>query len=284
MTSTMDATPSAFPPVTGFDAGATSFVFDGATTYVMGVVNVSPESRVRHSVVGSPDEARERADRYRGWGASIIDLGAQSSHFENRELTPDEEIDRLLPVLEILVADGHVVSVDTWKPAVAAAALSAGAAIVNDTGGLQDPEMLQVVADAGAPAIAMWIEGRNPLAVEALTFSDDKVGDVVAAFGRRLDELAASGVHDVLLDPGLSINYRSDYEAYGRQQMQVIRGTQRLRALGRPVLVPVPRKAETHRMLAYLTLSLEYGADVLRVHDVEVACDLARLFGRLHTP
>lgn len=284
MTTTMDPMTPAFPTVAGFDAGGTSFVFDGSTTYVMGVVNVSPESRVRHSVVTSPEEALERADRYRQWGASIIDLGAQSSHFENRELTPDEEIDRLLPALDLLVADGHVVSVDTWKPAVAAAALAAGAAIVNDTGGLQDPEMVQVVAGAGAPAIAMWIEGRNPLAVEALTFSDDKVGDVVTAFTRRLAELDELGVHDVLLDPGLSINYRSDYEAYGRQQLQVIRGTQRLRSLGRPVLVPVPRKAETHRMLAYLTLSLEYGADVVRVHDVEMACDLARLFGRLHTP
>lgn len=276
------ASPLTYPSVDGFTAGGRDFEFDGATTHVMGVVNISPESRVRHSVVGSPDEARARASEHRAHGASIIDLGAQSSHFENRELTPDEEIERLLPTLEMLVADGHVVSVDTWKPSVAAAALAAGAAIVNDTGGLQDPEMVKVVAEAGVPAIAMWIEGRNPLAVESLTFSDDKVGDVVAAFELRLGELAAHGVDDVLLDPGLSINYRSDYEAYGRQQLMVIRGTQRLRSLGHPVLVPVPRKAETHRMLAYLTLSLEHGADVIRVHDVEMACDLTRVFGRLH--
>ena len=81
----------------------------------------------------------------------------------------------------------------------------------------------------------------------------------------------------MLVDPGLSINYRSDYEAYGQLQLATIRALDVLRGAGEPVLIPVPRKADTHRMLAYLTLSIEYGADVLRVHDVEAACDLVTL-------
>ena len=84
----------------------------------------------------------------------------------------------------------------------------------------------------------------------------------------------------MLVDPGLSINYRSDYEQYGQLQLATIRSMSALRAAGEPVLIPVPRKATTHRMLAYLTLSIEYGADVLRVHDVEAACDLVTLLGR----
>jgi dihydropteroate synthase len=259
--------------------------FDGHSTHVMAVLNLSPESRVRHSVVGSPEEALERARAYRSLGASIIDLGAQSSHFENRELSADEEIGRMLPALRLLADDGFVVSVDTWKPEVARAALDAGAGIVNDTGGLQDPEMVEIVATTGAPVVVMYIEGRNPLAVGDLEFSTEKPRQVAEWFSSRIDELARDhGIRELILDPGLSINYRSDYEEYGRQQLREIRGLASLRALGHPVLVPVPRKADTHRMLAYLTLSLEYGADVIRVHDVEVACDLVKLFGRTAPP
>lgn len=260
-------------------AGET-FTFDGATTYVMAVVNLSPESRVAHSVVGSPAEALERARAYRDLGASIIDLGAQSSHFENRELDPAEELDRLLPALELLVADGFVVSVDSWKPEVMAAALDAGAAIVNDTGGLQDPAMVATVAAHDAPAIAMYIEGANPLTVDQLTFTGDGAASVIDRFRTRIDALAAQGITNLVLDPGLSINYRSDYEEYGRHQIRVIRSLEALRALGYPVLVPVPRKADFHRMLTYLVLSIEHRADIIRVHDVDVACDLVSLLGR----
>jgi dihydropteroate synthase len=249
-------------------------------THVMAVVNLSPESRVRHSIVGSPAEALETSRRYRDLGATIIDLGAQSSHFENAELTPEEELDRLLPALELLVDDGFVVSVDTWKPPVAAAAVAAGAAIVNDTGGLQDPEMRAVVAGAPVTAILMHIEGRNPLAVNDRVLDAGRPQAVAEILGARVAELAGEGITDLLVDPGLSINYRSDYARYGHLQLATIRELSALRVTGAPVLLPVPRKLQTHRMLAYLTLSIEYGADVLRVHDVEAACDLVPLLGR----
>jgi len=255
--------------------------FGPQITHVMAVVNLSPESRVRHSVVDSPEAALERARAYRDLGASIIDLGAQSSHFENRPLTPDEELDRLLPALELLVADGFVVSCDTWKPEVAAGAVAAGAAIVNDTGGLRDPRVVGLVRDSGAGAVVMHLEGENPLAVGDRALDAGRP-DVVADLLRdRVAELRAAGLTGPLLvDPGLSINYRSDYEAYGQLQLATIRAMDVLRGAGEPVLIPVPRKADTHRMLAYLTLSIEYGADVIRVHDVEAACDLVTLLGR----
>jgi dihydropteroate synthase len=255
--------------------------FGPGVTHVMAVVNLSPESRVRHSVVDSPDAAVTRAREYRDLGASIIDLGAQSSHFENRQLTPAEELDRLLPALDRLVADGFVVSCDTWKPEVAEAAVDAGAAIVNDTGGLRDPRMVALLRDSGAGAVAMHIEGENPLAVGDRALDAGRPEVVAALLRARVEELREAGVSGPLLvDPGLSINYRSDYEAYGRLQLATIRAMKVLRRAGEPVLIPVPRKANTERMLAYLTLSIEYGADVLRVHDVAAACDLVRLLGR----
>ncbi len=172
-------------------------------------------------------------------------------------------------------------SVDTWKPEVAAAAIAAGAAIVNDTGGLRDPAMVALVRDSGAGAVAMHLEGENPLAVGDRDLTDGAPEVVAAALAARVAELRAAGIAGPLLvDPGLSINYRSDYEAYGRLQLATIRALDVLRAIGEPVLIPVPRKAVTHRMLAYLTLSVEYGADVIRVHDVEAACDLVAMLGR----
>ena len=255
--------------------------FGPNVTHVMAVMNLSPESRVKHSVVATPAEALARARSYRELGASIIDLGAQSSHFENGALSPEVEIDRLLPTLELLVADGFVVSVDTWKPPVAAAAVAAGAEIVNDTGGLKDPAMVALVRDAGVGAVAMHIEGENPLEVGYRALEDGRPELVADGLRARIRELRAAGLTGTLfVDPGLSINYRSDYEAYGQLQLSTIRAMDALHAIGEPVLIPVPRKAITHRMLAYLTLSIEYGADVLRVHDVEAACDLVPLLGR----
>jgi dihydropteroate synthase len=231
-------------------------------------------------VAESPEDALRMAQGYRSFGAAMIDLGAQSSHFENVELSADEELDRLVPALEILVEEGFVVAVDTWKPDVAAVAVSAGAAIVNDTGGLQDPRMVDVVAQSRVPAVAMYIEGRNPLQVEPMEFSAEKAATMADRLRDRIGALTERGVSELLLDPGLSINYPSDYRRYTLQQMEVIRSLGTIRSLGHPVLIPVPRKREFHRVMAYTTLALEYGADVIRVHDVEAACDLVRLYGR----
>jgi dihydropteroate synthase len=263
-----------------FRAGGRRFEFPGDKTYVMGVINMSPESRNQHTVAESADDALRMARDYRRFGASIIDLGAQSSHFENVELSPEDELQRLLPALELMVDDGFVVAVDTWKAEVAAVAATTGAAIINDTGGLHDPGMIDVVKKAEVPAVVMYIEGTNPLQVDTMDFSDDKAATVAQRVSERLDVLAAGGITDVMIDPGISINYRSDYRRYTLQQMQVIRGIGVLRDLGHPVLIPVPRKREFPRVMAYTTLALEYGADIIRVHDVEAACDLVRLYGR----
>ncbi|MFM7617187.1 MAG: dihydropteroate synthase [Actinomycetes bacterium] len=255
-------------------------VFAPDVTHVMAVVNLSPESRVRQAVVDSPQAALDRARWARDLGASIIDLGAQSSHFENRELTPAEELERLLPALELLVDDGFVVSVDSWKPEVSRVAVAHGAAIVNDTGGMQQAAMREVVRESGAWCVAMHIEGDNPLSVEMRELDGDRPAAVAEGLARLVRELAAEGIPRVIVDPGLSINYRSDYARYGQLQLETIRRMAELRATGAPTLLPVPRKAEDHRMHAYLVLSVEYGADVIRVHDVEAACDLVPLLGR----
>lgn len=155
--------------------------------------------------------------------------------------------------------------------------------MVNDTGGLKDPAMIEVVGRHQSPAVLMYLEGSHPHAVEELTLSEDKSEMITESLAISLSDLSAAGIDKVIIDPGIAINYPVDYAAYTRQQLRVIRGIDGLRALGAPILVPIPRKAELTRTVAYITMALEYGADIIRVHDVAVAADLVRLFDRERT-
>ena len=253
----------------------------GDVSYVMGVINVSPDSKNTHTVAHSVDEAMLMADRYRSWGASLIDLGGQSSHFENPTVDAPDEISRVVPVIEALAAEGHLVAIDTWKAEVASAAVEAGAVIINDTGGLADFEMREVASTTGVAVVAVHVEGANPHDVGEVEIRDDKAERTAQGFRRLLTELKDEGIENVILDPGIALNYRGDYEAYTRMQLQVIVDSHRLRELGRPLLIPIPRKRDFHRVVAYMALALEHRADIIRAHDVAVACDLARLFGRM---
>jgi dihydropteroate synthase len=252
----------------------------GDLTYVMGVINMSPDSKNLHTVAHSVDEALLMADRYRTWGGSLIDLGGQSSHFDNPTIDEVDEISRVVPVIEALAAEGHLVAIDTWKAEVARAALDAGAVIVNDTGGLRDPEMRSLVAETGAAAIAVYVEGSNPHDVGEIEIRVDKARHTAQEFAGLLEDLEGEGIRNVILDPGIALNYRGDYEAYTRMQLEVIASSEELHRLGAPLLIPIPRKRDFHRVVAYMALALEHRADIIRVHDVAVACDLAKLFGR----
>ena len=252
----------------------------GDVTYVVGVINLSPESKNTHTVATGIDEAVDLARRYRRWGATIVDLGAQSSHYDNPTIDPSLELDRLLPVVDALLDEGFLLSVDTWKPEVAREAIRRGAQIVNDTGGLIDPDMRQIVASSQAAAVAVYVEGDHPHDIDTVDTEPRKAARTAEIFRKRLDDLAAEGIEKVIVDPGIALNYRGDYQAYTNLQLEVIRESGSLHQLGKPLLIPIPRKAEEHRVMAYIALALEYRADFIRVHDVEQATDIVALFGR----
>ena len=252
----------------------------GDVTHVMGVINVSPESKNPHTIATTPSAALDLARRYRSWGADLVDVGGQSSHIDNPTIGVDEETTRLVPVVEALTADGFLVSVDTWKPAVAEAAVAAGAAIVNDTGGFRSAEMQRVVAEADAAVVAVHVDGPHPHAVGEVELGENKAQVTAGRFQEILDGLDASLAERVIIDPGIAINYRGDYDAYTRLQLDVIRHSNVFAALRRPLLVPIPRKRDIHWVSAYIAMALEYGADMIRVHDVSIAAALARLWDR----
>ena len=141
--------------------------------------------------------------------------------------------------------------------------------------------MRSVVAGSGAAAIAVYVEGSNPHDVGEIEIVPDKARRTAEGFAGLLAELETEGVTNVILDPGIALNYRGNYEDYTAQQLEVIAQSSELKDLGKPVLIPIPRKRDFHRVIAYMSLALEHEADIIRVHDVAVACDLARLFRRL---
>jgi dihydropteroate synthase len=178
----------------------------GGVTHVMAVINLSPESKNLGTVATGPQQALAMASGYRQAGASIIDIGGQSSHYDNPTISADEELARLLPAVELLVNHEFVVSVDTWKPAVAAACIDAGAAIVNDTGGLTQPAMVAAIAASDVAAVMVYVEGSNPHDVGEIEGGPNKAERTAAVLSDRLDQLARTGVDKVIIDPGIALN------------------------------------------------------------------------------
>lgn len=254
----------------------------------MGIVNVTPDSFSDGGKLLDVDRARAHAARLRADGADIIDIGGESTRPGARPVSADEELQRVLPVVEAVRQDGGgPVSVDTTKAEVAEAALQAGAAVINDiSGGDFAPELLAAVARHGATVVLGHTRGR-PSTMQTGDLAYE--GGVVEAVRRHLAEAAAraqaAGVPAgcIWLDPGIG---------FGKtvaQNLALLRGLPRLRSLGHPVLVGTSRKsflgeltgrpveARAHATTASVAMSVTYGADMVRVHDVAAARDAVRV-------
>lgn len=264
-------------------AGKTVTVGGGGVV-LMGVINRSPESISRDCYADGPDEALMMAERYGKLGVEVIDVGGQSSSFLAPRLSVTEETDRALPTVAALVGEGWAVSVDTFRPQVAEEALRAGAALVNDTSGLQHPQMVRLAAETQVPFILMYIEGPDPHHVDLYDDGAGKPQRMAARLEERRKALAEAGVDKVILDTGTGINYDTDYEHYARVQFEQAEHLGVFKALPAPVMYTVPRKDDRHRIPALAALAMAAGADMLRIHDVEIISDIAWLMGRLPRP
>lgn len=205
---------------------------------VMGVVNVTPDSFSDGGQWFEPSAAVEHGRELISQGADILDVGGESTRPGAERPSVAEEKRRVLPVVAALAAAGAVVSVDTMRAEVAAEALAAGAAIVNDvSGGMADPEMAGVVASAGVPFVAMHWRGHS-VDMQSRAVYDDVVADVVAELSQRAAELAAAGIgaDRIVLDPGFGFAKLTGHN------WSLLRGLDRLVELGHPVLVGTSRK------------------------------------------
>lgn len=258
-------------------------------THVMGILNVDTDSPVGASVV-PVDQAARRADELRRAGASIIDVGAQSTRTGAAEVAPEVEAARVAPVVELLVREGHLVSVDTWTAEVARAAVAAGAHLINDITGGGDPATVEVAAETQTPLLIMHLRGLPQRHREVGHDYADVAAEVRAYLGDRAEAIEAAGVPDVWIDPGFQ---------FGKgltDNLRMLLDLPNLAALGRPVVISASRKGFLAEMLghgelrsrdaqgrpgmleatlAFNTLAAWLGAHVVRVHDVaEVAAAL----------
>lgn len=258
--------------------GPREFVW-GERTYVMGVVNVSPESFSGDGLL-DPDAAVARGLQLVEEGADLLDVGGQSTRPGFEEIPVDEEIRRVVPVVRRLAREAGVpVSVDTYKPQVAAAALDAGAHLVNDVHGFRlHPEMAQIVADAGVPAIVMHNQRGRAF--------HDVVDDVRAGLEESFAIAREADLRRdrLIIDPGFGFGWTE------AQNLELLRRLGELRSFARPVLVGTSRKSTIgaalggkpvgERLLgtaASCAIAIANGADIIRVHDVREMAEVARV-------
>lgn len=254
----------------------------GERPRVMAVVNLTPDSFSDGARWRDVSHAAEGALAMLAEGADLLDLGAESTRPGGgvygrgaRQVSAGEELDRLLPVLEALrAATDAPLSVDTRKGEVARSALAAGADLVNDVSALADPELAAAVAAAGCPVVLMHSRGEIATMQRGIRF-DDVVAEVGAELSAALERAAAAGIDRgrTLLDPG--IGFGKTY----RQNLMLLRGLERLGALGRPLVVGASRKAFIGELtgeppaerlagsLAAAAWAAAGGAAVVRVHD-----------------
>ena len=254
----------------------------GGRPWLMGIVNATPDSFSDDGAHATLDQRVELARALLDAGAQIIDIGGESGRTDQPPIEAEEEIERVVPLIERVAGElGALVSVDTYKPAVAFAAINAGAAIVNDVSGLRDPELADVCAGTGAGLVLMHTRAAPKEKLLDPTL-DGLVGADVKRFLRELISVAmAHGVsfEQLMLDPG------PDFGKTPAQTVEVLRNLSDLHALERPLLLAVSRKdfvgAITHRpprarlagTLAAIGHGVDMGVHVLRVHDVADVAD-----------
>ncbi len=258
----------------------------------MGIVNVTPDSFSDGGRHFSSDTAIAHGRALHAAGADLIDVGGESTRPGAERVSPAEELDRVLPVVSTLASEGIAVSIDTMNAATAAAAVAAGARIVNDvSGGLADPAMLAAVADSEADVVLQHWRGPSS---EMYARSDyvDVVREVVAELEERRRAAVAAGISPdrIILDPGIGFGKR------GEQNWEVLRDLDRVVAIGSRVLVGTSRKrflldalagdaepGEQRRDLATAVTSVlaaQAGAWAVRVHDVAATRDALSVWGR----
>lgn len=256
----------------------------GERTYVMSVLNVTPDSFSGDGTGDDFEAAIEQAKQFQEWGAHIIDVGGESTRPPSlydgaKPVSTDQELSRVIPVIETLSKMLRIpISIDTFKAKVAKEALKAGAAMVNDIWGLKrDPDMANVIADAGAVVVLMHNQSH--------TRYREVVSDVASELQRMTDHAVRAGIdrENVIIDPGIGFGKTAE------QNLEVLRRLDELSSLDLPILVGTSRKSTIGLVLdlpvedriegtaATVALSIARGADIVRVHDVKQMVRVAKM-------
>lgn len=255
---------------------------------IMGILNVTPDSFFQGSRVTQTDVLK-RTEIMLAQGADFIDLGGYSSRPNADEVSEKEELQRVLPVVKLLVKHFPEIklSIDTFRSEVARRSLLEGACLVNDiSAGKLDKQMWQVVADFQVPYIAMHMVG-SPQTMQQHTHYDDIVRDMIAYFAELKAKASIFGINDFIIDPGFGFSKTLD------QNYQVLQHLELFQMLELPILVGMSRKSMLYKLLeispeqalnatsAVNTIALTKGANILRVHDVKEAKECVKIFDKI---
>jgi dihydropteroate synthase len=256
---------------------------------IMGIVNIGSDSVADPLSLDTLDAQLEFALRQSAAGAHILDVGVQSGRTDTAVLPEEQEIERLIPLVRALAERDLVVSVDTWRAAVAEAAIAAGAALINDVGGLVDERLADVVAAAGAGLVVMHTRAAPKQA--RFPGYEDATADILAFLEQRMQLALGRGVarEQMIVDPGL------DYAKTPQESIDVLRRLGELQQFDRPILLAVSRKyfigmltgAQPDERLAGTLAAVDYGvgagAHIVRVHDVAQVAEFLRVRSTLRS-
>ncbi|MEA1924654.1 MAG: dihydropteroate synthase [Candidatus Altiarchaeota archaeon] len=251
-------------------------VFDWSRTYVMGVLNITPDSFSGDGLSGDLDAVLERASWMVDSGVDLLDVGGESTRPGSRPVPVGQELERVVPVVEMLSKKFDIpVSIDTYKVEVAEAALKAGACLVNDIYGLRTDGMADLLADRRVPVVLMHMQG-TPRDMQGNPSYDPVMEDVYRFFSKQVEHAVDSGIkrENIVLDPGIGFGKKLEHN------LSLLRHLGEFKSLGLPLLVGVSRKSFIGELLdlpvgerlegslAAASVSIAKGANIVRVHDV----------------
>lgn len=254
-------------------------------TYIMGVLNVTPDSFSDGGQFDSLERAIAQAKHMIEAGADILDIGGQSTRPNADEVSLQEELDRVVPVIEAIRRNSQIpISVDTTRSPVATAAIAVGADMINDiSGAIFDSDMLSTVGELGVPIILMHMRG-TPKTMQTLTQYENLIEEISKFLQERIESAIAQGITQIMIDPG--IGFAKTYD----QNLEILRRLQAFQSLNCPILVGASRKGFIGHILdqpdpkqrvwgtaAACVSAIANGADVVRVHDVAEMRDACRV-------
>ena len=262
----------------------------GERTYIMGIVNVSPESFSGDGLADT-NAAVEQAQRFVTEGADILDIGGESTRPGSSPISTEEEVRRVVPVIERVAGKVNVpLSIDTYKSEVAVRALEAGAAIINDQWGLKkDPGLAELAAARNVPIILMSNQrdkgGYDTDARRDTAFYEDVIAEVISSLWNSIETALVAGVprENIIIDPGLG------FGKTWQQDIEILRRLAELKELGQPILIGPSRKSMIKMVLdlpaddrvegtaATVAIGIANGADIVRVHDVRQMVRVCRM-------
>lgn len=264
-------------------------LIDFSTPKIMGILNLTPDSFFAGSRVQEIDQALSRTELMLKEGATFLDLGGYSSRPGAEDISEDVEKMRVVPIIEAISKNfpEALISIDTFRSAVAKSAVEAGAAIINDiSAGLLDESMLELVAEKQVPYIMMHMRG-NPVTMSRMTDYKNLTEEILFYFSLRIAEARKYGIIDIIADPGFG------FAKTVTQNFELLSNYSALKVLEIPLLAGVSRKSMIWKTLginaeaalngttALHMIALESGANILRVHDVGEALECIRLWEAL---